>query len=284
MKKIATIIFLALTFIMNAQDDEKPERKVGRVAKDTTPAPTYTYDLNDPLVAHYEYTKPKPEADNFITRVEADSTFELKSAFKFPLTALLANKVGFAYERVFGYKYSWEIQPMYIFANPLYDQITQNIWPNIAFRHSGFEIRAGLNLLEVLPYKNEGKKLHSKGIFISYRYQHAGNVNFSTDGKGGQGYHYNYRVSQTKNLVGIFYRSRASDITKKMGTEFFYEFGFYTGMARTVCFSYSGSYGDDIGEPMDVRNVGMPFENGWIFAPVLRLGMAIRADRFHMAK
>lgn len=278
MKKIATLLFMCLTYIVNAQNDEQPERKVGRVEKDTMPTPTYTYDPNDPLVAHYEYTQPKPKRDNILTRTETDSTFELKGAIKFPLTALLANKVGIAYEKVFGYKYSWEVQPMYIFANPLYDQVTQSIWPNISFKHTGFEVRAGLNLLEVLPFKNEGKRLHSKGIFISYRYQHASNVDFSTDGKGGQGYYYNYKVSQTKNLIGIFYRGRAFDVSKKFGTEFFYEFGFYTGMARTVCFSFAGSYGDDRGEPMDVQNVGMPMENGLVFAPVLRLGMAIRAN------
>ena len=47
-------------------------------------------------------------------------------------------------------------------------------------------------------------------------------------------------------------------------------------MARTVCFSYKGVFGDDTGEPMAVKNVGMPMENGFVFAPVIRLGMAIR--------
>jgi len=279
MKKITTILLLVLAFVANAQDDEQPERKVGRVAKDTTPAPTYTYDLNDPLVVHYEYTKPERKK-GFIAKTEADSSFNMKGAFKFPLTALLADRVGIAYEKVFNYKFSWELQPMYIFANPLFDQVTQAVWPNIAFKNSGFEVRFGLNLLDVKSYRAENQKLHSKGIFISYRYQHADNVNFSTDGKGGQAFQYNYRVSQTKNLIGVFYRSRSFEGIKKTGIETFYEFGFYAGMSRTVCFSYAGSYGDDTGEPMQVKNVGLPFENGFVVMPVLRLGLNLRYNSF----
>jgi hypothetical protein len=278
MKKITTILFLVLSVALSAQD-EKEEKKVGRVQKDTAATPTYTYDLNDPLVVHYDYQKP-PAKKNIIENTEADSTFNLSGAFKFPLTALLANKIGISYEKVFGYKFSWEIQPMYIFANPLYDQVTQSVWPNIAFKNSGFELRFGLNLLDVKTYRQQNQKLHSKGIFISYRYQHADNVDFSTDGKGGQGYQYNYRVSQTKNLIGVFYRSRNFEGIKKTGIETFYEFGFYAGTSRTVCFSYAGSYGDDTGTPMKVQNVGMPFENGFVIIPVLRLGMQLRYNSF----
>src|ERR1051325_14765 len=109
MKKITTLIILLAAVVSAKAQDDEPERKVGRVAKDTTPAPTYTYDLNDPLVVHYEYAKPAPKK-NIIGRTEADSTFNLKGAFKFPLTALLADKVGITYEKVFNYKFSWELQ------------------------------------------------------------------------------------------------------------------------------------------------------------------------------
>ncbi len=273
MKKIISLVLFVVCFNVNAQ--ERDSSKIGRVAKDTMATPTYTYDLSDPLVVHYEYVKP-PVKENILSRTQADSTFDLKGAIKFPFTALLANKVVFAYERVFKYKYSWEIQPMYIFANPLYDGITQEIWPNISFENSGAEVRFGLNLLMVQPYRSNKEKIRSKGIFISYRYQHASNVDFSTDGKGGQAYHYNYKVSQTKNLIGVFYRHRTINVEKKMGLESFYEVGFYTGIARTVCFSYAGAYGDDTGTPMEVKSVGMPMENGFVFAPVIRVGMAIR--------
>mgnify|MGYP001577151009 FL=1 len=199
MKKIAGLLFLVLTTNMFSQETE-----VGRdTSNKIIPHPVWTPDPKDPLVAKYEYQKPPPK-DNIISKTEADTTFDLKSAFKFPLTAILANKIGFAYERVFNYKFSWELQPMYIFANSFYDGASQSLWPNISFKNSGVEVRFGLNLLTVKPYRAESKKLHSKGLFISYRYQHAGNVDFSTDGKGGEGYYYNYRVSQTKNVIGIF--------------------------------------------------------------------------------
>ncbi len=277
MKKIITLLFVAIAANIYSQETE-----VGRdTSNKIIPHPVWTPDPKDPLVAKYEYQKKAPK-DNIIANTEADTTFDLKSAFKFPLTAILANKIGFAYERVFKYKFSWELQPMYIFANPVYDGASQSLWPNISFKNSGVEVRFGLNLLTVKPYRAESKKLHSKGLFISYRYQHASNVDFSTDGKGGQGYFYNYRVSQTKNVIGIFYRNRTFTYGKSLGSEFFYEFGFYTGIARTVCFEYAGAYGDDRGEPMDVKSVGMPMENGFVFAPVLRLGMTLRYDRLRM--
>lgn len=276
MKKISIILFLAFVTNVYSQDGNSPKTAVGHVEKDTTATPTYTYDLNDPLVAHYEYTKPQPKKDNIISRTEADSTYNLKGVIKFPFTAVLANKIGFAYERIFNHKFSWEIQPMYIFANPLYDGITQPIWPNISFKNSGVEVRFGLNLLNVQPYRSESKKLHSKGFFISYRYQHADNVTFSTDGKGGQAFYYSYRVSQTKNLIGVFYRNRLFKSDKSFSAESFYELGFYAGYARTVCFYYQGAYGDDTGQPMKTQSVGMPLENGIIFAPVIRVGMALR--------
>jgi len=188
----------------------------------------------------------------------------------------LAKKVFVSFRKVFKDKFSWELQGAYIFANSAYDKPTQDIWPNISFKSVGGEGRFGLNLLSVVPYRANNQKLRSKGLYFAYRYQHASNVDFSTDGKGGQGYHYNYRVSQTKNLVGIFYRNRWYKSDKSVTTETFYEVGFYTGMARTVCFSYSGAYGDDKGEPMAVQSVGMPFENGVVFWPVLRVGMALR--------
>jgi hypothetical protein len=273
MKKIVSLLLFIACLSVNAQ--ERDSSKIGRVEKDTMATPTYTYDLNDPLVAHYEYVKPAPK-ENIFARTEADSTYDLKGAFKFHLTSLLANKASISYEKVFKYKFSWEIQGAYIFANPLYDGITQEIWPNISFKHSGGEVRFGLNLLSVKPYREEGQKLRSKGLYIAYRYQHASNVEYSTDGKGGQGYQYNYRVSQTKNLIGLFYRNRFYRSDKAITSETFYEVGVYTGMARTVCFSYVGAYGDDKGEPMAVQSVGMPFENGFVFWPVLRVGMAIR--------
>lgn len=276
MKKIASLLLFILC--LNAVAQERDSSKIGRVPKDTTATPTYTYDLNDPLVAHYEYAKP-PVKDNIISKTAVDSAFDLRCAFKFNLTSLLANKASVGFEKVFNYKFSWELSGAYIFANPLYDGPSQNIWPNISFKNQGGEVRFGLNLISSKPYLAEGKKLHSHGLFISYRYQHAGNVDYSTDGKGGQGYQYNYRVSQTKNLVGIFYRNRVFNSEKKIAAESFYEIGFYTGMARTVCFSYVGAYGDDKGEPMTVQSVGMPFENGFVFWPVLRVGMAIRYNK-----
>lgn len=279
MKRIVSLVLVLLCVDLAAQ--VRDSSKIGRVAKDTTAAPTYTYDLNDPLVAHYEYTKPKPKKDNIITRAEADSTYDLNGVFKFHLTSLLANKASVSFEKVFNYKFSWEIQGAYIFANPLYDGITQEIWPNISFKQSGGEVRFGLNVLSVKPYREELQKLRSKGLYISYRYQHASNVDFSTDGKGGQAYHYNYKVSQTKNLVGLFYRNRFYKSDRPITAETFYEIGFYTGMSRTVCFSYVGAYGDDKGEPMEVMNVGMPFENGFVFWPVIRVGMAIRYNIKH---
>ncbi len=277
MKKIVSLLLFIACLNVNAQ--VRDSSKIGRVAKDTTAAPTYTYDLNDPLVAHYEYTNSKPKSDNIIGKTEVDSAFALKWAFKFHLTSLLANKASIGFEKVFNYKFSWEISGAYIFANPLYDGPSQAIWPNISFKNQGGEVRFGLNLISSKPYLSEGTKLHSQGLFISYRYQHADNVEYSTDGKGGIGYQYSYRVSQTKNLVGIFYRNRVFHSERKVAAESFYEIGFYTGMARTVCFSYVGAYGDDRGEPMEVKSVGMPFENGFVFWPVLRVGMAIRYNK-----
>jgi hypothetical protein len=274
MKKIISAVLVVVSFGVYAQD--RDPSKIGHVAKDTMATPTYTYDLNDPLVAKYEYAKPQPKHDNIISRTEADSTYDLKGVFKFHLTSLLADKASLSYERVFKYKYSWELQGAYIFANPAYDGITQAIWPNIAFKNVGGEVRFGLNLLNVKPYRSNNEKLRSKGLYIAYRYQHADNVEFSTDGKGGKGYHYNYHVSQTKNLVGLFYRNRFFKSDKAISGESFYEIGCYMGMARTVCFSYVGAYGDDRGEPMAVQSVGMPFENGFVFWPVLRVGYAIR--------
>lgn len=275
MKRILILVLSILC--INSFSQERDPSKVGRVEKDTTPTPTYTYSLDDPLVAKYEYSKP-PKKDNIIAQTEADSTYDLKGAFKIHLTSLLANKASVSYEKVFKDKFSWELQGAYIFANPGYDGPSQNIWPNISFKNVGGEVRFGLNLLQVVPYRANNEKLRSKGLYIAYRYQHASNVEFSTDGKGGKEYHYNYRVSQTKNLVGIFYRNRFYKSDKPITCETFYEIGFYTGMARTVCFSYVGAYGDDRGEPMAVQSVGMPFENGFVFWPVLRVGMAIRCN------
>lgn len=273
MKRILILVLSILC--INSFSQERDPSKVGRVEKDTTPTPTYTYSLDDPLVAKYEYSKPAKK-DNIIAQTEADTTYDLKGCFKIHLTSLLANKASVSYEKVFKSKFSWEIQGAYIFANPGYDKPTQDLWPNISFKNVGGEGRFGLNLLSVVPYRANNQKLRSKGLYIAYRYQHASNVEFSTDGKGGQGYHYNYRVSQTKNLIGLFYRNRWYKSDKSVTTETFYEVGFYTGMARTVCFSYVGAYGDDRGEPMAVQSVGMPFENGVVFWPVLRVGMALR--------
>lgn len=273
MKKVILVFLVVLAFGLQAQ--ERDPSKIGRVEKDTMATPTYTYELNDPLVAKYEYIKPKPK-ESLIARTEADSTYDLKGVIKFHLTSLLANKVSLSFERTFKDKFSWEIQGAYIFANSAYDGATQSVWPNIAFKNTGGEVRFGLNLLTVIPYREQHEKLRSKGFYISYRYQHASNVNFSTDGKGGQAYHYNYRVSQTKNLVGLFYRNRFYRSDRSISGETFYEIGFYTGIARTVCFSYVGAYGDDRGEPMAVQNVGMPFENGFVFCPVIRVGYALR--------
>lgn len=273
MKKIINLLLFVVCLNSNAQ--ERDPNKIGRVEKDTMATPTYTYDLNDPLVAHYEYAKPKPK-ENLIARTQADSTFDLKGVIKIHLTSLLANKASLSFERTFKDKFSWEIQGAYIFANPGYDGPSQALWPNISFKNVGAEVRFGLNLLNVIPYREQKEKLRSKGLYLAYRYQHASNVEFSTDGQGGKGYHYNYRVSQTKNLVGLFYRNRFFTSDKAVSGETFYEVGFYTGMARTVCFSYVGAYGDDRGEPMAVRNVGMPFENGFVFCPVIRVGFALR--------
>lgn len=276
MKRIVTLLLFIACISLSAQ--VRDSSKIGRVAKDTMATPTYTYDLNDPLVAHYEYAKPKPK-EGIFSKTEVDSAFDLKCVFKFNLTSLLANKASIGFEKVFNYKFSWELSGAYIFANPGYDGPSQAIWPNISFKNTGGEGRFGLNLITSKPYLGEGTKLHSHGLFISYRYQHADNVEYSTDGKGGIGYQYNYRVSQTKNLVGIFYRNRVFNSEKKIASEYFYEIGVYTGMARTVCFSYVGAYGDDKGEPMAVQSVGMPFENGFVFWPVLRVGMAIRYNK-----
>lgn len=273
MKKILSILLCVVYSGIYAQD--RDPSKVGHAPKDTTATPTYTYDLNDPLVAKYEYQKPAPKC-NILARTEADSTYDLKGVFKLHVTSLLANKASLSYERVFKYKYSWELQGAYIFANPAYDGASQSIWPNIAFKNVGGEVRFGLNLLSVQPYRSNNEKLRSKGLYIAYRYQHADNVEFSMDGKGGKGYHYNYKVSQTKNLVGVFYRNRFFKSDKAISGESFYEIGCYMGMARTVCFSYVGAYGDDRGEPMNVQSVGMPFENGFVFWPVLRVGYALR--------
>lgn len=274
MRKFLGILFFVLTLSAFSQKTE-----VGRDTSDKIiPHPITPYDPKDTLFAHYEYQK-APVPDNIIARTERDSSFDLSYVLKFNLTSLLANKASIGFEKVFNYKFSWELSGSYIFANPLYDGPSQNIWPNISFKNQGGEGRFGLNLIVAKPYLSDGNRLHSHGIFISYRYQHASNVDFSTDGKGGQGYHYNYKVSQTKNLIGIFYRKRRFNSEKKLAAETFYEVGFYAGMARTVCFSYAGSYGDDTGEPMDVKSVGMPMENGFVFAPVLRLGMAIRYNK-----
>ncbi|HWY09892.1 MAG TPA: hypothetical protein VN026_01135 [Bacteroidia bacterium] len=276
MKKIIALLFVAISVNMFSQDKE-----IGRdTSNKIIPHPVWTPDPNDPLVAHYDYQKPEPKKNNIVSRTEADTTYNLKSAFKLQLTSLLADKFALSYERVFKHKLSWEFTPAYIFANPAYDGISQSIRPNIAFKSTGCEIRFGLNLLFVKPYREQSKKMHSKGLFISFRYQHADNVDYSNDGKGGQGYGYSYKVSQTKNLIGVFYRSRIFEGTKKAGIEGFYEFGFYTGMSRTVCFSYSGAYGDDKGEPMSVTNVGIPFENGFVFMPVVRIGMALRLNKW----
>ena len=275
MRKIISALLIALSISVYSQD--RDPSKIGRVEKDTMATPTYTYDLNDPLVAKYDYQKPQPK-DNIISRTEADSTYDLKGCFKIHITSLLANKASVSFEKVFKDKFSWELQGAYIFANSGYDKPSQDIWPNISFKNVGGEVRFGLNLLSVVPYRANNQKLRSKGLYISYRYQHASNVEFSTDGKGGQGYQYNYRVSQTKNLVGIFYRNRFYKSDKPITCETFYELGFYTGIARTVCFSYVGAYGDDRGEPMAVQSVGMAFENGFVFWPVLRVGMAIRCN------
>lgn len=279
MKKIIALLFVVMTANMFSQ---VKQTEVGRDTNKVIPHPVWTPDPNDPLVAHYDYQKPSPKHDNIVSRTEADTTYDLKSAFKFQLTSLLADKFALSYERVFKHKLSWEITPAYIFANPAYDGISQSIRPNIAFKSSGFEMRFGLNLLEVKPYRAQNKKMHSKGLFISFRYQHADNVDYSNDGKGGQGYGYSYKVSQTKNLIGVFYRNRCFEGIKKTGIEGFYEFGFYTGMSRTVCFNYSGAYGDDKGEPMSVTNVGIPFENGFVFMPVIRIGMALRLNRWQI--
>lgn len=278
MKKIISSFLIVLSLSVYSQ--ERDPSKIGRVEKDTMATPTYTYDLNDPLVAKYEYQKP-PAKKNILARTEADSTYDLKGVIKFHVTSLLANKASLSYERMFKSKFSWEIQGAYIFANPAYDGATQEIWPNIAFKNVGAEVRFGLNLITVQPYRSQNEKLRSKGLYIAYRYQHADNVNFSTDGKGGQGYHYNYRVSQTKNLIGLFYRNRFFKSDKPVTAETFYEIGFYSGLSRTVCFSYVGAYGDDKGEPMVVQSVGMPFENGFVFWPVLRVGLALRYNSFH---
>jgi hypothetical protein len=275
MKKIIIILFVTIAANIYSQ-----EKEVGRdTSNRIIPHPVWTPEPNDPLVAHYEYQKPTSKK-NIIEQTEADTTYDLKSAFKFQVTSLLANKFALSYERVIEHKLSWEIQPAFIFPNPLYDDISQSIRPNIAFKNMGFEVKMGFNLLMVKPYRAEKQKMHSKGIFISYRYQHVDNADYSNDGKGGQGYNYSYRVSQTKNLVGIFYRNRVFEGEKKVGIECFYEFGFYTGYARTVCFYYSGAYGDDTGEPMSVQSVGIPMENGFVFAPVVRVGLALRLNRW----
>lgn len=277
MKKVICILFLVLTANIYSQ-----EKEVGRdTSNKIIPHPVWKIEPGDTLVARYSY-QPKATKNNIISNTEADTTYDLKSAFKFQLTSLLVNKFAVSYERVMNYKTSWEITPAFIFPNPLYDGISQAIRPNISSKNMGFEMRFGLNLLIVKPYRAQKQKMHSKGLFISYRYQHADNVDYSTDGKGGQGYNYSYKVSQTKNLVGIFYRNRVFEGIKRGGIETFYEFGFYTGVSRTVCFSYSGAYGDDKGEPMAIQNVGIPFENGFVFMPVIRLGMALRLNRWKM--
>ena len=81
MKKIITIALV--TFSLSGFSQEKDPSKVGRVTKDTMATPTYTYDLNDPLVAKYDYQKQKSKSNSIISRTEADSTYDLKGVRKF---------------------------------------------------------------------------------------------------------------------------------------------------------------------------------------------------------
>jgi hypothetical protein len=204
-----------------------------------------------------------------------DSSFKIKDAIKLNISSLLACKLGLTYEKVFKSRYSWEFEPSFIFPNPIYDAVTQFFWPNVWFKNQGFELKTGINVL--LGKTGRRRKIvDSHGLFLSYRYTHNDNVYYWTGGISGSSYHSLYKISQTKNLIGLTYKRSFFNALKKTSFVPFYEFGFYYGFSRTVCFYDNGGYSNIKKYPMTVYNVGLPFENGYVFIPVARIGFNIR--------
>lgn len=212
----------------------------------------------------------KPTIKNF------DSIYHPKHVFKFHVSAPLSGKISVAYELYFRKKYLWEIQPRYIFKNIVNDVVSNLLIPNIAFKYNGFEIITGFSKFSVRTKRNKPFGI-SRGFYISYCYEHTGKVNYWSGGMSGSSYYYSYDISQTRNSMSLFYKINRYSVTKKVSLDFYYSFGVYVGIARTVCFRYSGP---DSGTPMGVYDPsGLFFTNGLFVLPFFRVGTSLRFNK-----
>ncbi len=208
-----------------------------------------------------------------------ENKFDFESTFKIKILSAFDSKLGFAYEKKFKKKYSWEFEPVFIYSNPLLDIITNLMWPNLNFKGQGVEFSFGLNSLKIEQYGYRIPSSKSRGLFISYKYWHASNVGYWSGGMSGSSYYTYYKLSQTRNLIGIFYKINSFRIDKKWTIEKFLCFGSYVGYVRTMVFEVNpGSYSMAKTAGLTTPQ-GLFFGNGLFFMPSARVGLAFRYNK-----
>lgn len=238
-------------------------------------------NFNFGMALRFRVSKKEEEAVKRSKAFQRDTICNKKNIFKFYITSLVSSKIAVSYERVVRRGVSFEVQPAYIYSNIVFDVATNLFVPNTSFKNRGFEIIAGVNIRGTDIYSR--REINgARGFFISYRYQHTGEINYWTGGMSGKGYHYSYDIVQTKNLGSLYFKRTYFGKRGNSRWESFIIYGLYAGYARTICFYYSGNYGSDRGTPKGTYSPsGLPFSNGLVIAPFVRIGLALTSKRYN---
>lgn len=205
--------------------------------------------------------------------IKSQNTIEKHNFLKLYPLQLLINRYTFSYEHLFANGNSIEFQPKYILPSSPVHRFTNNLNPNIAFLNEGFEMLIGINRIKHNEEKSHSK---SKGFYVSYKYQHIGNEKYWSGGMSGKSYHKSYLLSQTKNMMGIFYKLSKFNMHKKFSIDTYFMFGCYIGNARTVVFSINNKSLNDISKTGIENPSGLYIPNGIYVIPNIKIGISPR--------
>lgn len=179
---------------------------------------------------------------------------------KLNLTNVFLNQVSVGLERQLQKK-AMEVEFNYNFASPGgTDQWKYNLY----FNEQGVEIKPGI----MYTLGTTPRTALMAGLALSYRYSHISSQTFVVPpGYQDQG---TYRMSQTRNLAGLFLKLNYRLRYKGRGFDFFLNPGVYAGYNQNTYFDYSG----------DKNNIPhlktWYMKDGFQVLPYINLGAAFR--------
>lgn len=194
-----------------------------------------------------------------------------RNSIKVKLTGFQVGKFCLAYERILNSNYNTELETTLFTKKSLMDEPSQFFVPNIALKRTGVEFKFTINKFKI----NKNNRTISIGLQTSYRYQHAGNTIFWEGGFSGRSEYNHYRLSQTKNLFGVFLKASTYKLYKHLSFEHFFVIGCYNGFSRTVVYEIDGR---NTTFPNKIYDPPLYQPNGFTTIPVINLGILIRLN------